>query len=162
MEFPSVTDADVTGLIDTAVEEVLARAGGWLGWDGRPVLFDGNAWTPHKSLRRVADHLVDHLAELECRLAGLAPLPDHWHGRTVTTHADFARFTESDLDEATSRLTRLAICYRARLTGLDPAVLDTRPEPATWTLREVVHHVSEVTYYARAMSPRPPQDATAE
>jgi hypothetical protein len=153
MEFPSVTDADITGLIDTAVEEVLALAGDWLGWDGRPVLFDGNAWTPHKSLRRVADHLVDHLAEIECRLAGLDPLPDHWHGRTVTTHADFARFTESDRDEAASRLTRLAICYRARLTGLDPAALDARPEPATWTLREVVHHVAGVTYYARAMSP---------
>jgi hypothetical protein len=68
---------------------------------------DGNAWTPHKALRRAADHLLDHLAEVECRLAGLPPVPDRWHGWTVTTDADFARFTEVDLDEATSRLTRL-------------------------------------------------------
>ena len=64
---------------------------------------------------RRADNLLDHLAELECRLAGLPPLPDRWHGRMVTTDADWARFTEIDLDEATSRLTRLAACYRARL-----------------------------------------------
>jgi hypothetical protein len=152
MDYPTTTDADVTTLVDEAVAEVLARAAGWLGWDGRPVAHDGNAWTPHKALRRVADHLVDHLAEIECRLAGLAPLPDGWHGRTVTTHADFARFTETDLDEATSRLTRLAVCYRARLGGLDAAALDARPDPATWTLREVVHHVAGVTYYARAMA----------
>ncbi|MFI5910899.1 hypothetical protein [Dactylosporangium sp. NPDC051541] len=152
MEYPDVTDADVTTLIDTAVQEVLGLAAGWLGWDGRPVRFDGNAWTPHKALRRVADHLVDHLAEIECRLAGIAPLPDHWHGRAVTTHADFARFTETDLDEATSRLTRLAIAYRATLARTAAEVLDERPDPGTWTLREVVHHVAEVTYYARAMS----------
>ncbi|MFG2044723.1 hypothetical protein [Dactylosporangium sp. NPDC048998] len=152
MEFPIVTDADVTTLVDAAVAEVLGIADGWLGWDGRPVAFDGNAWTPHKALRRVTDHLIDHLAEIECRLAGLSPLPDAWHGRTVTTHADFARFTESDLDEATSRLTRLAACYRARLGGLGPDALDGRPAPDTWTLREVVHHVAGVTYYARAMS----------
>jgi hypothetical protein len=29
-------------------------------------------------------------------------------------------------------------------------MLDARGEEAQWTLREVVHHVSGVTYYARA------------
>ena len=72
----------------------------------------------------MSDHLLDHLAELECRLAGLDTVPDTWHGRAVTTDADFARFTEVDLDEATSRLTRLGACYRARLRDLDPATLD--------------------------------------
>src|SRR5256886_7910539 len=108
---------DVVALIPAAVDEVLAAAQGWLGWDGRPVYRDGNAWTPHKAVRRVADHLLDHLAEVECRLAGLAPVPDRWHGRTVTTDADFARFTEVDLDEAPSRLTRPAACSLARVAG---------------------------------------------
>ena len=141
-----------TDNIGAAVAEVLELAAGWLGWDGRPVARDGNAWTPHKALRRVTDHLIDHLAEIECRLAGRPTLPDAWHGRTVTTHADFARFTESDLDEARSRLTRLAACYGARLAGVADDVLDARPDPDTWTLREVVDHVAGVTYYARAMS----------
>ncbi|MHB1592803.1 MAG: hypothetical protein ACYCO9_00340 [Streptosporangiaceae bacterium] len=65
----------------------------------------------------------------------------------VTSDADFARFTEVDLDEATSRLTRLAACYQARLSGLGAGALDDRPANDTWTIREVVHHVSHVVYY---------------
>jgi hypothetical protein len=45
----------------------------------------------------------------------------------ATTDADLAWFTEVDLDEATSRLTRLAV-----------SILDARPTETTWTLREVV------------------------
>jgi hypothetical protein len=142
--------SDVAALVPAAVDEVLAVAATWLAWDGRPVRHDGNAWTPHKALRRVTDHLIDHLAELDCRLAGLPPLPDAWHGRAVTTDADFARFTEVDLDEATSRLTRLAACYRARLGALSAADLDETPGDG-WSAREIPAHVAEVTYYAQAM-----------
>jgi hypothetical protein len=150
VEFASLPTDDVTAPIASAVTEVLAIAEGWLGWDGRPVLHDGNAWTPHKAMRRVTDHLLDHLAEIECRLAGLPTVPDQWHGRTVTTDADFARFTEVDLDEATSRLTRIAACYRARLRAVDAATLDA-VDGDTWSLRQVVEHVAEVTFYAKAM-----------
>ncbi|HZR52682.1 MAG TPA: hypothetical protein VFB06_24610 [Streptosporangiaceae bacterium] len=145
---PEVSDEDVSLLVPAAVAQVLDIAETWLGWDGRPVYREGNAWTPHKALRRVADHLLDHLAEIECRLAGVATMPDRWHGRMVTTDADFGRFTEVDLDEATSRLGRLGACYQARLGALDPPVLDDRPNDTTWTIREVVHHVSHVTGYA--------------
>ena len=145
---PEVSGQDVALVIPAAVSYVLDVAETWLGWDGRPVFREGNAWTPHKAVRRVADHLLDHLAEIECRLAGMPTLPDQWHGRMVTTDADFGRFTEVDLDEAGSRLMRLAACYQARLGGLDPAVLDERPNDATWTIREVAHHVSHVTGYA--------------
>jgi hypothetical protein len=146
---PETDDRDVAELIPAAVEEVLAVAETWLGWDGRPVFNDGNAWTPHKALRRVTDHLIDHLAEIECRLAGTAPLPDQWHGRKLTLDTDTARFSEADLDEATSRLSRLALCYRSRLAGLPDDVLDAPSE--AWTLRQVVHHVANVTYYARML-----------
>jgi hypothetical protein len=81
----------------------------------------------------------------------LPTVPDQWHGRMATTDADFARFTEIDLDEATSRLSRIAACYQARLSGLDAVRLDARTDGNAWTLREVVHHVSHVTYYARAV-----------
>jgi hypothetical protein len=154
-ERPDTDDRDPATLIPAAITEILDVAETWLGWDGRPVHREGNAWTPHKALRRVADHLLDHLAEIECRLAGRPTLPDHWHGRMVTTDADFARFTEIDLDEATSRLTRLAACYQARVSGLDAATLDGRPDEGTWTLREVVHHVSNVTAYADMMGRLP-------
>jgi hypothetical protein len=152
---PDVDDRDVAMVVPAAVTEVLGLAETWLGWDGRPISRAGNAWTPHKALRRVADHLLDHLAEIECRLAGQPALPDQWHGRMVTTDSDLARFTEVDLDEATSRLTRLAACYQARLGDLGPQVLDARPDQATWTIREVAHHVSHVTSYAAMVGSLP-------
>jgi hypothetical protein len=148
---PEVDDRDLVAIVPAAVAEVLDVAETWLGWNGNAARAEGNAWTPHKALRRVADHLLDHLAEIECRLAGQPTQPDEWHGRMVTTDADFARFTEIDLDEATSRLTRLGACYRARVGGLDREALDARPDEQTWTIREVIHHVSNVTAYAHAM-----------
>ncbi len=153
---PETDDSDPASLVEKAVAEVLRTAEEWLGWDGRPVFRDGNAWTPHKALRRVADHLLDHLAEIECRLAGLPTIPDGWHGRMATTDADFARFTEIDLDEATSRLSRLAACFRARLSGIDPARLDEPGPDGAWTLRQVVYHVAGVAYYARVLTPGDP------
>jgi hypothetical protein len=134
-------------LVPAAVDDVLAAAERWLGWDGRAAVGDGNVWTPHKALRRVGDHLVDHLAEIECRLAGLPTIPDRWHGRRLTLDSDWARFTEADLDEVTSRLTRLAACYRARIGSLEGAVLDKEAGGA-WTIWQVVRHVADVRYYA--------------
>jgi hypothetical protein len=42
-----------------AVESALARAEGWIGWNGQATMSLGNAWTPHKALRRITDHLID-------------------------------------------------------------------------------------------------------
>jgi hypothetical protein len=91
-------------LVPDAVAQVLRLAATWLAWDGGPRHVDGNVWTPHKALRRVTDHLLDHLAEIDAVLADAPTVPDTWHGRTVTLDADWARFTEVDLDEARSRL----------------------------------------------------------
>jgi len=77
-----------------------------------------------------------------------AYVADTWHGRMMTTDADFARFSEIDVDEATTRLRRLAACYLAVLYDRDAAILDARPGEALWTLRQVVHHGSNVTAYA--------------
>jgi hypothetical protein len=71
----------------------------------------------------------------------------------ATTDADFARFTEVDLDEATSLLTWLAACYRARLSTVDAAALDAAPGDGGWTLCQVLHHVSRVTGYADMLPP---------
>ncbi|MGH8793136.1 MAG: hypothetical protein ACRDXX_10875, partial [Stackebrandtia sp.] len=145
---PEISDAPVAALVPAAVREVLSVAETWLGWNDAPVYADGNVWTPHKALRRATDHLVDHLAEIECRLNDVPTVPDGWHGRKLTLDSDWARFTEADLDEATSRLTRLAAWYEARLSTLDSARLDHRPDADTWTIREVVCHVAGITYYA--------------
>ncbi|MFJ3223804.1 hypothetical protein ACIPJS_10580 [Streptomyces sp. NPDC086783] len=132
------------------VDHVLALAATWTAWDGTPVHADGRVHTPHKAIRRVADHLVDHLAELEARLAGEDPLPDHWHASATTTPADLAPFTAEDLDEARSRLTRLAGIWANRLDALTERQLDDSPGEG-WPFRELAAHLTESVYYADAV-----------
>jgi hypothetical protein len=138
-------------LVADSVERCLALAQTWHAWDGRPIpaANDGkpNVWTPHKALRRITDHLIDHLHEVEALLAGAEPMPDEWHGRRVTLDADWARFTEPDFDEACSRLRRLARCYLLRYDAAGPQAWDT-PRGTAWTLRQIAEHVAGVTYYA--------------
>ena len=98
----------------------------------------------------MADHLLDHLAEVEARLAGQPTVPDHWHGSMVTTPADLATFTADDLDEAVSRLRRLALLWELRLRPQSAERLD-QPEDGAWTLRQVAFHVAGSDFYADAV-----------
>ena len=151
-EIPQTDDRAPAAVVNAMVEQVLALAATWSAWDGRPRSRKDSTflYTPHKAIRRVADHLVDHLAEVEARLVGVATLPDHWHGSAVTTPADMASFTSEDLDEARSRLTRLGQMWALRLGGLDAERLD-RQEGGTWTLRQVAFHVAESVVYAESV-----------
>ncbi|MEV6155613.1 hypothetical protein AB0L53_35260 [Nonomuraea sp. NPDC052129] len=134
-------------LVAEAVDRCLTIAETWLAWDGTPIVTDGaNLWTPAKAVRRIQDHLIDHLAEVEALLAGATPQDDHWHGRMVTLEADWARFTELDLAEARSRWTRLGQSYVNRYTTA-PDAWDL-PRSPNWTLREIAEHVSGITWYA--------------
>jgi hypothetical protein len=81
--------SDPAELILGAVDSCLDLAATWDAWDGRPRVSEatedipeGTVFTPHKAIRRIADHLVGHLAQLEVLLAGAEPIPDTWHGRT--------------------------------------------------------------------------------
>ncbi|MEU9048823.1 hypothetical protein AB0D37_00195 [Streptomyces sp. NPDC048384] len=136
----------VTGMVD----HVLTLAATWPNWDGTPTRVDDRVYTPHKAIRRVADHLIDHLAELEARLAGEEPQPDHWHASSITTEADLAPFTPQDLDEARSRLTRLARIWADRLDALSDDQLDDSPGEG-WSFRELARHLEGSTYYADAV-----------
>jgi hypothetical protein len=120
----------------------LPGPGGDLVRLGRPPAF-----TPQKAIRRIADHLLDHLAQIETLLAGAEPIPDSWHGRTVTLASDWAPFTEADLNEARNRLGRLGQVYALRLRSLDEEALDA-PRGQAWTIRQIVEHVAGVTWYA--------------
>ncbi|MFB9239794.1 hypothetical protein ACFFWC_30435 [Plantactinospora siamensis] len=149
-ERPTVDGRHPARVLEELVAHALRLAETWPEWDGRPLRVADRVYTPHKAVRRLADHLLDHLAEVEARLAGEAPLPDHWHASASTTPADLAPFTAEDLDEARSRLTRLAQIWSVRLRAIDDERLD-RAEDAAWTLREVAHHLAGSAFYADAV-----------
>ncbi|MBC2869759.1 hypothetical protein [Streptomyces mexicanus] len=147
---PQTTCATPSAAVTSMVEHVLDLAATWTAWDGTPAHVDDRVYTPHKAIRRVADHMIDHLAEMEARLAGEEPQPDHWHASALTTEADRAPFTAQDLEEARSRLTRLARIWADRLDALTAAQLDHSPGDG-WSFRELAHHLAESTYYADAV-----------
>jgi hypothetical protein len=150
---PAVGTEHPADAIKDMVNHVLELAATWPRWDGKPfeVSVEGEdvprVYTPHKAVRRVADHLLDHLAELEARVGGQPTEPDAWHGSLVTVPADLAAFTTDDLDEAGSRLRRLAQIWEMRLRSLSDERLDL-PEGDAWPLRQVAFHVAESGFYA--------------
>lgn len=111
---------------------------------------DDRVYAPIKSLRRVADHLLDHLAEIEARVAGAAPIPDTWHGSFMTTPSDLAPITQEDVNDARNRLERLKQLWQLRLRSLSEDELDAH-EGDQWSIREVAFHVAESAYYAEAI-----------
>lgn len=135
--------------VEDAAAYCLDLAATWLGWDGHPRLSeDGDrVYTPHKVIRRIADHLVDHLAEMEALLAGVETQPDHWQASEITLESDWARFTEADLREARERITRLARTFALRLAAAGPAAWDA-PRTPNWTLREIADHLTGIRWYA--------------
>jgi len=149
-ERPRVHDRDPGEAIEEMVEHVLGLAETWLAWDGKPVSALGREYTPHKAIRRVADHMIDHLAQLEARLAGVPSLPDEWHASAITTLADMAPFSRGDLDEAGSRLRRLAQIWRIRLGSVQQSKMDAS-EGDDYTPREIAFCAVESGEYADAI-----------
>jgi len=149
-ELPPTDDRHPADVVSAMIQRVLELATTWTVWEGKPFKTDDRLYTPHKAIRRVSDHLIDHLAEIEARLAGAPTIPDHWHASAITTPADLSRFTQDDLDEARSRLTRLAQIFEVRLRSLTDAELDRRDAEA-WSPRQIAFHLEESRYYADAV-----------
>ena len=93
------------------------------------------------------------------RLAGLAQAADRRcradqaerldGGRHLVARldSDWARLTEPDFSEASSRLRRLARTYLLTYEMAGEQAWDAPRDPA-WTLREIAEHVSGVSAYA--------------
>jgi glutamine synthetase adenylyltransferase len=136
-------------LVEQAVDRSLELVATWPAWDGQPLTADdGRTYTPHKAVRRIADHLVDHLAEVEALLAGVPTQPDEWHASATTSAADLAPFTVEDVREAEQRLSRLGRTFALRYAAVDPAEWD-KDRGTNWTLRKIADHLVEVEWYAQ-------------
>src|SRR3954467_15071463 len=142
--------------VEGAVGECLGLAQTGVGWDGRPLVSeDGDRiYTPHKAVRRIGDHVIDHLAEAEALLAGVETTPDEWNASLATFEGDWARFTEQDLVEAQQRLRRLGRTFALRIAAAGPDEWD-RPRTPSWTLREICHHLTGVVWYAEQVGRLP-------
>jgi hypothetical protein len=144
---PPAVPANPAELVAGSVERTLELARTWLAWDGQPRRAeDGErSYTPNKVIRRQADHLLDHLAEVEALLAGAATVPDRWRASEVTLPSDLADFTEADLNEAGERLRRLARLFVLRYAAAGRDAWD-QPRDPNWTLRQIAEHLADAWY----------------
>jgi len=123
------------------------------------------SYTPRKILRRVLDHFLDHLNQIDQWLAwrsdGVVPTPtDGWVPSTVTLPDDRLPLTRSDLDAWLWRIDQAARLLVQRAAGLRAAELDWPPPDRGWPLRRVFHHVarSELLYSASLDEALPGED----
>ena len=133
------------------VEHVLRLAATWTRWDGRPRPIDDRVYTPHKAIRRVADHMLDHIAQLEAHLTGTAPvagsvarLDDHDGSGPRPL-----RWSDASMKRGAA-CPRLAQLWRLRLAQVPPEELD-RAEGDAYTPREMAFCAVGSTYYADAI-----------
>jgi hypothetical protein len=104
-------------------------------------------YTPRKVLRRVLDHALDHLNQidqwLDWRRGGPTPVPtDGWVPSTVTLPDDRLPLAPADLDAWLWRVDQAARLLAHRAAGLTEDELDWLPPDGGWPLRRVLHHVA--------------------
>ena len=123
------------------------------------------SYTPRKALRRVLDHALDHLNQIDqwqaWREDGVAPTPtDGWVPSTVTLPDDRLPLGKADLDAWLWRIDQAARLLAQRAATLTREELDWQPPDGGWPLRRVLHHVarSELLYAAALDEALPSED----
>jgi DinB family protein len=112
-------------------------------------------YTPRKPLRRVLDHALDHLNQIEqwerWRRDGIVPTPtDGWTPSTITLPEDRLPLAKNDLAAWMWRIDQALGLLIERAASLSEDELDWQPPDGGWSLRRVLHHVarSELLYAA--------------
>ena len=124
-------------------------------------------YTPRKPLRRVLDHSLDHLNQIEqwrrWRADGVVPTPtDGWVGSTETLPEDRLPLTPSDLDAWLWRIDLAMGLMVQGAAGLSADELDWQPPDGGWPLRRVLHHVARSeALYAASFDEALPEDPAA-
>ena len=124
-------------------------------------------YTPRKPLRRVLDHALDHLNQIDqwqlWRQNGVAPVPtDGWAPSAVTLPEDRLPLTAADLATWLWRIDQAARLLAQRAAGLTDDELDWRPPDGGWPLRRVLHHVARSEMlYAASLDQALPDDPAA-
>lgn len=106
---------------------------------------------PRTVLRRVLDHALDHLDQIDQWLAwqahGVVPTPaDGWASSQDQLAEDALPLTQADLQAWLWRLDLVWGLLARRAARLTPAQLDWAPAADQWSLRRVLHHVARGFY----------------
>jgi hypothetical protein len=122
--------------------------------------------TPRKILRRVLDHALDHLNQLEQWLDwqdhGVVPVAtDGWAEAGVTFDEDTFSVTDAELSAWLWRIDRVIALLINRASRLTLAQLEWQPPDGGWTLHRVLHHVARWYGYAAWLDQALPEDPHA-
>jgi DinB family protein len=128
---------------------------------------DSYTYTPRKALRRVLDHALDHLNQIDqwerWRRDGVVPVPtDGWVPSTVTLPEDRLALTAPDLDAWLWRIDQAMRLLTQRAAALGQDELDWQPPDGGWPIRRVLHHVARSELlYAGSFDEALPEDPVA-
>lgn len=126
-------------------------------------------YTPRKILRRVLDHALDHLNQIEqwltWQIVGTPPIAtDGWASSAETLEEDWLPLSAADLRAWLWRIDLTVALVAQRARHLHAAQLDWMP-PAPdggWNLRQMLHHLaSSELYYAVWMEEALPDEPVA-
>lgn len=126
-----------------------------------------HSYTPRKILRRVLDHALDHLNQIEQWLLwqqqDLTPHPaDGWTDSATTLEEDRLPLTAADLKAWLWRIDLVVELVAQRAGQLSLQQLDWLPPDGGWSLRQILHHLaSSEMYYAVWLDEALPEETVA-
>lgn len=129
---------------------------------------DAHSYTPRKILRRILDHALDHLNQLEQWLLwqqqDIMPTPtDGWATSGDTFPEDLQPLSPSELQAWLWRIDLTVGLVAQRARHLTQEQLDwIAPDSSGWSLRRMLHHLALAeVYYAVWMDEPLPDEALA-
>lgn len=112
-----------------------------------------HSYTPRKILRRILDHALDHLNQLDQWLnwqrRGTIPTPtDGWATSAQTLSEDLQPLSMAELQSWLWRIDLVVSLMAQRIQQLSAEELDWIPPGDEWSLRKMTHHLAlaEVFY----------------
>ena len=137
-------------------------------YDPAAVVFVGTySYTPRKALRRVLDHALDHLNQIDQWLAwqqhGTVPTPtDGWVNSATMLDEDRLPLMSNDMVGWLWRIDIAVTMLVQRARPLTAEQLDWCPPDNGWTLRQIIHHVAHgERYYSNWIDAAYPEDPPA-
>lgn len=124
-------------------------------------------YTPRKILRRVLDHALDHLNQIEQWLAwqqqGTVPTPtDGWATSDETLAEDVSPLSSVELQAWLWRIDLTVEMVANRAKSLRPEQLDWVPPDGGWTLRQMLRHLARAeVFYAAWLDEALPDEPVA-